>query len=122
MIKCWTQEATGRRLYSIGYIGIMVSVLRTTIFDDWMSALRDPVAKSKIIVRIHAMEGGHLGDWKPIGDGVSELRVHSGPGYRVYFGRRGTQIYLLLCGGVKTGQSRDIARAKALWRELEHDL
>ena len=86
-------------------------------FDDWLTRLRDLRAIEKIDARIARIRSGHLGDCKPVGEGVLELRVHYGPGYRVYFARHGRAIVLLLCAGHKSTQPRDIARAKRYWRE-----
>ncbi len=94
-------------------------VQRTAIFDEWMRGLDDARAKAKIAARIDRMTSGNSGDAKPVGQGVSELRVHYGPGYRVYFTRRGLTIILLLCGGDKSTQSKDIQIAKALAAKLE---
>ena len=92
----------------------MNTILRTDIFDAWLSKLKDPRAKARIIKRVRSAERGNLGDCKPVGDGVSEMRIHFGPGYRVYFIRVGDLVYLLLCGGTKRKQSRDISKAKLL--------
>jgi len=94
-----------------------MAVLRTDIFIDWLNALRDRRAAARIAVRIMRLEDGNAGDVKPVGEGVSEMRIDYGPGYRVYFTRRGKEIILLLCGGDKRTQSRDIALAKKLAKE-----
>lgn len=86
-------------------------------FSDWINALRDKTAAARIRVRLLRVEAGNFGDCEPVGDGVTELRVHVGPGYRVYFGRHGKTVVLLLCGGDKASQSSDIRQAKALWAE-----
>jgi putative addiction module killer protein len=86
-------------------------------FDDWLRALRDTRAIDKVDARIARLREGNFGDCKPVGEGVLELRVHYGPGYRIYCGRRGRAIVLLLCAGDKASQPRDIARAKRYWRE-----
>jgi putative addiction module killer protein len=85
--------------------------------------LKDPRAKAAIVLRLKQVAAGHWGDVKTVGGGVSELRWHIGPGYRVYFTRRGQQIVLLLAGGDKSSQARDIAKAKQLAKEHfdEHD-
>jgi putative addiction module killer protein len=95
--------------------------LRTDEFDEWLRTLRDPIGKARILARIRAAELGHFGDHASVGDGVFELRVHIGPGYRVYYWRQGTVTYWLLCGGDKSTQSRDIRRAKALRKTLESE-
>lgn len=86
-------------------------------YDDWLSSLRDPRAKAKVISGVDRMEMGNLGDSEPVGEGVSELRLHYGPGYRVYYAKDGQTIFLLLCGGDKRTQKKDIKRAKRLWAD-----
>ena len=86
-------------------------------FIEWITALRDKVAKARIAARLRKIESGNLGDSKPVGEGVTELRIHVGAGYRVYCGRHGQHWVILLCGGDKSSQTRDIATAKALWTE-----
>jgi putative addiction module killer protein len=86
-------------------------------FDDWILALRDARARARIRARIARLRAGNFGDTKTIAEGVHELRVHYGPGYRIYFARRGGAVVLLLCAGDKQTQSRDIARAQRYWRE-----
>jgi putative addiction module killer protein len=86
-------------------------------FVEWLTALRDGRAKARITSRMRQIESGNFGDSKPVGEGVTELRVDVGPGYRVYCGRRGMQWVILLCGGDKSSQAKDIARAKAFWAE-----
>jgi putative addiction module killer protein len=98
----------------------MVELIRTTVFDVWMRALRDRQAIVRIAARIDRLASGDPGDVKPIGGGLSELRIDHGPGYRVYFTRRGPIVIILLCGGDKATQKRDIDQAKALaaeWKE-----
>jgi putative addiction module killer protein len=92
----------------------MLEVRRTEVFDGWLQGLRDDRAKARIARRIDRLALGNPGDVKPVGAGVSELRVDYGPGYRVYFVRRGEIVILLLCGGDKGSQDRDISRAKAI--------
>ena len=96
----------------------MLTFYRSSEFDRWLRGLKDNVGKARIIQRIRAAELGHFSDVAPVGDGVSEMRIHVGPGYRVYYGRRGEQIYLLLIGGDKSSQNRDIQRAKQMLRDL----
>ncbi|MFT4100520.1 MAG: type II toxin-antitoxin system RelE/ParE family toxin [Burkholderiaceae bacterium] len=95
-------------------------ILRSDVFDRWFDELRDRRGKFRIAARIDRLAAGHAGDVKSVGDGVSELRIDFGPGYRVYFTRRGAVLVLLLCGGDKSTQSRDIAQAKRIaagWKE-----
>lgn len=82
----------------------MSRFLRTPEFDAWLKALRDPVATGRVIARIRSAEAGNFGDCRPVGEGVSEMRIHVGPGYRLYYCRRGETVYLLLCGGDKSSQ------------------
>ena len=85
-------------------------------YADWLKNLRDAKAKAKIMMQIDKMELGLFGDVEPIGEGLSELRLHYGPGYRVYYGKEGQQVFLLLCGGDKSTQSKDIKKAKEYWK------
>jgi putative addiction module killer protein len=96
----------------------MLDVRRTAEFIDWIVGLRDVVARSRITKRIDRIALGNFGDAKSLGDGVSELRFTFGPGYRVYYTRRGDVVVILLCGGNKDTQGTDIERAKAMVREL----
>ena len=96
----------------------MAFVLKQTeTFRRWEQRLRDKRARTLIASRLLRLSGGFFGDVAPVGEGVSELRIHHGPGYRVYFRRRGEMIIVLLCGGDKGSQSRDIAKALQLARE-----
>ena len=92
---------------------------RTAAFDLWLSALKDSIGKARIAQRIRAAELGHFGDIKPVGEGVSEMRIHVGPGYRVYYMRIGSVVYLLLAGGTKTSQRHDIKQALDMARALK---
>lgn len=89
----------------------MFEVQSSLEFDEWIDALRDRRAAAKIFSRIQRIERGDLGDVKPLVAGISEMRIHFGPGYRVYYTRRGQTIVLLLCGGDKSTQDKDIRRA-----------
>jgi putative addiction module killer protein len=99
----------------------MNSFLRTGEFDSWLTGLKDNIGKARIVHRLRAAELGNFGDCEPVGEGISEMRVHFGPGYRVYFTRRGDVIYWLLLGGDKTTQKRDIKRAKQLLKTLDKE-
>ena len=88
-------------------------------YAEWLAGLRDKKAKAKIIMQVDRMELGLFGDSQPIGDGLSELRIHYGPGYRVYYGKDGRRVYLLLCGGDKPTQAKDIKQAKAYWQDYK---
>jgi putative addiction module killer protein len=96
----------------------MIEVRETEVFAAWFAGLRDREARARITVRIRRLSLGNPGDVKPVGTGVSEMRIDYGPGYRVYFVRRGEAVVVLLCGGDKRDQDRDIARALELAREL----
>ena len=86
-------------------------------FSEWLASLRDIKARAKIRVRLDRVGLGNLGDCHGVGDGVQELRIDYGPGYRVYFGQVGSAIVLLLCGGDKSTQTKDIEQAKCFWSE-----
>ena len=86
-------------------------------FTSWLHSVRDKVAQARIRIRLRQVEAGNMGDCEPVGDGVVELRVHVGAGYRVYCGQRGKAMVILLCGGSKSSQATDIKRAKAYWAE-----
>ncbi|WLG95259.1 type II toxin-antitoxin system RelE/ParE family toxin [Pseudomonas sp. FP198] len=89
----------------------MIEFVQSRIFSSWLDGLRDVTGKARIIARIRSAEHGNLGDCEPVGNAVYEMRIHSGPGYRVYFARRDSVLYLLLAGGDKSTQKRDIKRA-----------
>ncbi len=95
-----------------------MEVRQTDVFADWFAGLRDREARARITVRIRRLSLGNPGDVKPVGGGVSEMRIDYGPGYRVYFARRGEMVVILLCGGDKRTQDRDIAEAIALARSV----
>ena len=90
----------------------------TREFENWLDRLRDRSARYRIQARIDRLAGGNFGDFKVVGGGVQELRIDHGPGYRLYFIRRGNEIVVLLCGGDKASQERDIERAKKIAGEL----
>lgn len=95
----------------------MIEIKQTATFMTWESKLKDQRAKAAIAARIFRLANGLPGDVLPVGQGVSELRIHYGPGYRVYFQQRGTEIVILLCGGDKSSQTRDVEMAKRLANE-----
>lgn len=98
----------------------MIELIKTNVFDRWLTDLRDRKARAKVETRLLRLRLGNAGDVKPVGAGVSEMRIDYGPGYRVYFMQRGPVMVVLLCGGDKGSQERDIARAKeiaARWKE-----
>ncbi len=86
-------------------------------FTEWLGSVRDQVAQARIRVRLRQVQAANFGDCEPVGEGVLELRVHVGAGYRVYCARHGKSVVLLLCGGDKASQATDIKRAKELWSE-----
>lgn len=95
-----------------------MNVETTEEFDNWLNALRDEVAKAKIASRIDRVANGNPGDVKPVGEGISEMRIHHGAGYRVYYCQNGETLIIILCGGDKDSQAGDIARAKKLKTSL----
>lgn len=97
----------------------MIELLQTPEFARWIDGLRDVRARARIQIRIRRLADGNPGDVKPVGEGVSELRVDIGPGYRVYYVQRKGVFILLLCGGDKSAQQNDIARALRMAREME---
>ncbi len=97
----------------------MITLRQTATFNRWFTGLRDSAAQKRILVRLGRIELGNFGDAKSVGDGVSELRILYGPGYRLYYTLRGQEVVLLLCGGDKGSQARDITLAKALAKETE---
>jgi putative addiction module killer protein len=93
----------------------------TDAFDAWLRALQDRKGRARILARLESVQLGNLGDVKSIGAGVREMRIHFGPGYRVYFAQKGKVVLLLLCGGDKSTQTRDIAKAQRLLKELDQE-
>lgn len=101
----------------------MKEIIRSETFSDWLSSLKDSRARSRVLARIDRMREGNFGDAEPIGDGLSEARIHYGPGYRVYFMQQGDVIVVLLCGGDKSSQTKDIKQARRIakaWREAKN--
>jgi putative addiction module killer protein len=104
--------------YLLGYIRPVLEIRQTEDFARWLKKLRDRQARGRILVRVRRLQLGNPGDVAPVGDGVSELRIPYGPGYRIYFIQRGATLIVLLAGGDKRTQDRDIARAKELARDF----
>ncbi|EIS7449059.1 type II toxin-antitoxin system RelE/ParE family toxin [Citrobacter youngae] len=98
----------------------MMEILQTTVFQRWEQNLRDRRAKTLIAARLFRLANGLAGDVKPVGEGISEMRISYGPGYRIYFKQHGCHIIILLCGGDKSSQANDITLAKVLARSLDY--
>ena len=96
----------------------MIEIRKTDLFANWLDNLRDIQAKARVLVRIERLASGNAGDVKPVGEGVSEMRINFGPGYRVYFVQRGSELIILLAGGDKSSQPRDIKAAIRLAQNL----
>lgn len=99
----------------------MNTITRTKTFSAWLESLKDLKAQSKIMIRILQAIQGNFGDTKYLSDGVSEMRIHFGPGYRVYYAREDYVVYLLLCGGDKSSQKRDIKTAIDMWKQIQKE-
>lgn len=97
----------------------MADICKSTTFDTWLSGLRDVASRARILVRIDRLAAGNPGDHKSVGDGVMELRMTFGPGYRVYYMQRGELLIVLLAGGDKSSQTADIAKAKIIGAKWE---
>ncbi len=97
----------------------MLHIRKTLVYAQWIDNLRDLQGRARILVRVERLAGGNPGDVRPVGGGVSELRIHFGPGYRVYFTQRGLDIVILLAGGDKSSQPKDIQTALQLANNLE---
>jgi putative addiction module killer protein len=98
----------------------VVEIVRSTTFDEWLARLKDARGRARILVRIDRLALGNPGDVRPVGGGISEMRIDFGPGYRVYFMQRGQVLIVLLAGGDKSTQARDIAKAQAVaaqWKD-----
>ena len=113
-----TDGATVANPYPEGYALLVVAIRQTEVFATWFNKLPDRRARARILVRIRRLTLGNPGDVAPVGEGVSEMRIHYGPGYRVYYVQRGQALIVLLAGGDKKTQKRDIQRALELAREL----
>jgi putative addiction module killer protein len=97
----------------------MFTVRQTLEFQNWLDGLKDIKAQLRIVARLRLAEAGNLGDWKPVGSEVSEMRIAFGPGYRLYFTKRQNVLIVMLAGGDKSNQARDIKRAQRLLQQLE---
>jgi putative addiction module killer protein len=97
------------------------TVNRTEVFDTWLAELADLRARAKILLRIRRAERGHFGDVRLLEEGVFEMRIDCGPGYRVYYAREGRMMYLLLCAGNKSTQPADIKHAKSMWTAIREE-
>ena len=95
-----------------------IQLQSTEVFDQWLRNLQDRKGRARILARLESAQLGNVGEVKAVGDGVREMRVHIGPGYRVYFAKRGHVLLLLLCGGDKSTQARDIVKARHILRDL----
>lgn len=100
----------------------MLTVRLSPEFESWLDGLRDKKAQVRIAARLRHAEAGNLGDCKAVGGGVSEMRVHFGPGYRLYFAQKGGILIVMLAGGDKSSQARDIRRAQHILKQLESEL
>lgn len=98
----------------------MIITEKTSEFDKWIRKLKDIRAKSKILFRIQKLENNeHYGDFKPVGDGISEMRINYAKGYRIYFKNKETKLVILLIGGEKSTQQKDIEKAKKIWNRIK---
>lgn len=93
---------------------------KTSEFDNWFRRLKDRKAKARILLRLQRVEAGNLGDMASVGDGIDELRIHFGPGYRIYCKKHGERLILLLIGGDKSTQKKDIKKAKSIWNKYKN--
>lgn len=98
----------------------MITLIRSQTFDNWLRRLRDKTAQFRILARLRNAGEGNFGDVKPVGEGVMEMRVHVGPGYRVYYTARGNTVVFLLMGGDKSTQQIDIRRAREMARDIRN--
>ena len=108
----------------VNYSSQVSKVVRSDTFDRWLRKLKDRRAAARVLVRIDRLADGNPGDVKPVGEGISELRINYGPGYRVYYLRDGDKLIVLLCGGDKSTQDDDIKNARRIakeWKETRND-
>ena len=106
-------------LYPFGYTRQVYQIRRTEVFSKWLAGLRDAKGTARILARLDSVRLGNLGDTNSLGGGLHEMRIFAGPGCRLYFAPRGEIVIILLCGGNKSSQQRDIARARRLLAKLE---
>jgi putative addiction module killer protein len=99
----------------------MITFISTRLFTDWLSRLKDRTARARVASRLRSASYGNFGDSAPVGEGVFEMRIHVGPGYRVYYTRSGETVYILLAGGDKSSQARDIEKAKKMASALRDE-
>jgi putative addiction module killer protein len=97
----------------------MNTLIQSSDFEEWVSSLIDQKAKARILARVRSAIFGNFGDSEPVGEGISEMRIHVGAGYRVYYTRTGSTVYVLLAGGDKSSQTKDIIRAKKMAHGLK---
>ena len=119
--KRWDGRTGLDHLYLVGYSESMNTILRTEVFDAWLKKLTDTRGKARILERIRTAERGNFGDCDSVGQGVSEMRIHFAPGYRLYFTQFGPVVYILLCGGIMRNQQRDIAKARDMAKVLNEE-
>ena len=96
----------------------MIDFEQSDLFSDWLGSIKDTIGKARLLARLRAAEHGNFGDCEPVGEAVYEMRIHYGPGYRMYFTRKHRVVYLLLAGGDKSTQKRDIQRAQSMARNI----
>ena len=109
-------------LYPLGYSPIYIfTLIQSSVFETWLSGLTDLKAKARILARLRSAMLGNFGDCEPVGEGVSEMRIHVGAGYRVYYMQTGTTVYVLLTGGNKSSQKKDITQAKKMAHEFKEE-
>ncbi len=99
----------------------MNTFYETTCYSEWFEKLRDIRGRARIAARVESAKAGNFGDYNVLDDGICEMRIDFGPGYRVYYAREGLHVYLLIIGGDKSTQKRDIAKAKELWRAIKEE-